>query len=209
VASIEDRILREGNRSDALAIWTTLREGGWIRQSIPDVQHPLTNGEFRIPFFRHGFDWVPADSSCSRVEQVSNEGRLRITLPGDQPDACVLLRQYVPLAAGRTYNLTWRANTPDAESSRGLAWHIRTVPPKNAEETVSGDLFDSPGAWQFRAPASEVAMLSLEYNRPKGHVRAAGTVMLASVSLDGNWPQQSECSFRSIASFFTIDAYNE
>ena len=186
VASIEDRILREGDRRNALAIWTSLREGGWIRQSIPDVRHPLTNGDFSIPFFRHGFDWEPADSSCSQVEQVSNADRVRITLPGDQPGACVLLRQYVPLAAGRIYNLTWRANTQDAESSRGLAWHIRTVPQKNAEETVSGDLFDSPRTWQFRAPSSEVAMLSLEYNRPKGHLRAAGTVTLASVSLDAN-----------------------
>jgi len=99
VASIEDRILRDGNRQDALAIWTRLHEGGWIRQSIPNVQHPLTNGDFRIPFFRHGFDWEPADSSCSRVEQVSNAGRVRITLPGDQADACVLLRQYARCGA--------------------------------------------------------------------------------------------------------------
>ncbi|HEY3453453.1 MAG TPA: hypothetical protein VGK64_02550 [Bryobacteraceae bacterium] len=184
VASIEDQILREGNRQNALAIWTSLREGGWIRQGIPNVQHPLTNGDFRIPFFRHGFDWAPADSSCSRMEQISNTGRVRITLPGDQPDACVVLRQYVPLAAGRIYSLTWRAHTQDADKSRGLAWHIKAVPPTIAEETSSSDLFDSPGSWQFRAPASEVAMLSLEYNRPKGYVRAAGTVTLESASLE-------------------------
>ncbi len=184
VASIEDRILREGNRQDALAIWTSLREGGWIRQSVPNVQHPLTNGDFRIPFFRHGFDWALADSSCSQVEQVPNAGRVRITLSGDQPDACVVMRQYVPLAADRAYSLTWRANTQDADSSRGLAWHIRGMPQKIGEETASGDLFDSPGTWQFRAPASEVAMLSLEYNRPKGYVRAAGAVTLESVSLE-------------------------
>ena len=184
VASIEDRILREGNQRDALAIWTSLREGGWIHQSIPNVQHPLTNGDFRVPFFRHGFDWASADSNCSQLEQVSNAGRVRIRLSGDQPDACVLLRQYVPLAAGKIYSLSWRANTQGADSSRGLAWHIRAMPQKIGEETASGDLFDSPGAWQFRAPASEVAMLSLEYNRPQGYVRAAGTVTLESASLE-------------------------
>jgi hypothetical protein len=187
VASIEDQILGEGNRRDGLAIWTSLKAGRWISQSIPDPRRPLTNGNFRMPFFRHGFDWAPQDSSCGRVEQFRHEGQVRISLPGDQPDTCVLLRQYVPLAAGRVYSLAWRVSTQDPDKRRGLAWHVRPLPRNiGGEDIASSDLFDSPGVWQFRAPASDVAMLSLEYNRPKGYVRAAGTIALESVALEGN-----------------------
>jgi hypothetical protein len=184
VASIEDQVLREGDRSDGLAIWTSLKDGGWIHQSIPDARHPLTNGDFRLSFFRHGFDWAPADSNGARVEQFPDTGRVRIALSGDQSDHCVLLRQYVPLARGSVYSLAWRASAPDLDTSRGLTWHVRGMPAKAGGDIASSDLLDSAGGWQFRAPASEVAMLSLEYSRPAGHVRAAGTVTLGSVSLE-------------------------
>jgi hypothetical protein len=186
VASIEDQILREGDRRDGLAVWTSLKDGGWIGQGIPDVRHPLTNGDFRIPFFRHGFDWAPMDSTAARLEQLRDMGRVRISLSGDQPDHCVLLRQYVPLAAASVYSLAWRASAPDEGAHRGLAWHLRAMPSGAGEDLISGDLLDSSGAWQFRAPASDVAMLSLEYSRPEGQVRAAGTVTLEAVSLEGH-----------------------
>jgi hypothetical protein len=183
VASIEDQILSNGDRRDGLAIWTSLKDGGWIHHSIPDSEHPLTNGNFRVPFFRHGFDWSPMDSTGAQVEQFRDTHVVRISLSGEQRDHCVLLRQYVPLAPGSVYNLTWRIAAPDGSS--GLAWHLRPMPAKAMDDLVSGDLLkSSPALWQFRAPASEVAMLSLEYSRPLGSVRVAGTVMLDSVSLE-------------------------
>jgi hypothetical protein len=182
VASIEDQILSNGDRRDGLAIWTSLKDGGWIHHGIPDSEHPLTNGDFRVPFFGHGFDWSPMDSTGARVEQFRDARAVRISLSGEQRDRCVLLRQYVPLAPGRVYTLAWRTATPDA--SGGLAWHVRAVPAKADDDLISGDLVgSSPALWQFRAPASELAMLSLEYSRPPGRVRAAGTVTLESVSL--------------------------
>jgi tetratricopeptide (TPR) repeat protein len=180
VASIEDRILRNGDRRDGLAIWTSLKNAGWIRHSIPDSERPLTNGDFRLPFYRHGFDWSSIDSAGARVEQFHESHVVRISLSGEQPDHCVLLRQYVPLSPGSAYNLAWRTVTPDS----GLAWHLRAMPAKVEDELVSDNLSGPGGAWQFRAPASEVGMLSLEYSRPLGRVRAAGTITLESVSLE-------------------------
>jgi hypothetical protein len=179
LASIEDRILGAGDRRDGLAIWTSLKNGGWIPHGIPNSEHPLTNGDFRIPFYRHGFDWAPMDSIGARVEQFHDAPVVRISLSGEQPDRCVLLRQYVPLSPGSVYNLRWRAAAPDG----GLAWHLRAMPAKEAAGLVSGDL-SSSAQWQFRAPASEVGMLSLEYSRPLGRVRAAGAITLESVSLE-------------------------
>jgi hypothetical protein len=183
VASIEDQILSDGDRRDALAIWTSLKDGGWIHHGIPDSEHPLTNGDFRVPFFRHGFDWAPMDSTGARVEQFRDTHVVRISLSGEQRDHCVLLRQYVPLAPGSVYNLAWRIATPDATA--GVTWHLRAIPAQAGSDLVSGDLLaSSPALWQFRAPSAELAMLSLEYSRPLGSVRAAGTVTLESVSLE-------------------------
>ncbi len=181
VASIEDRILNAGDRGDALAIWTSLKDSGWIHHGVPDSEHPLTNGDFRVPFYRHGFDWSSIDATGARVEQFRDAHVVSISLSGEQPDHCVLLRQYVPLSPGGVYELSWRTATGDAGS--GLAWHLRAVPVNGSANLVSGDL-SSPAPWQFHAPASDVAMLSLEYSRPLGRVRAAGTVTLESVSLE-------------------------
>jgi hypothetical protein len=178
VASIEDQILNAGDRNDALAIWASLKDGGWIPHGVPDNGHPLTNRDFRVPFYRHGFDWASIDATGARVEQFRDQRVVRISLTGEQPDHCVLLRQYVPLSPGSLYKLAWRT-TQDAGA--GLAWHLRAV--AGAGELVSDDL-SAPPRWQFRAPASEVAMLSLEYSRPLGSVRAAGTVTLEYVSLE-------------------------
>jgi hypothetical protein len=62
---------------------------------------------------------------------------------------------------------------------------LRAIPARAGNDLVSGDLLaSSPALWQFRAPASELAMLSLEYSRPLGTVRAVGTVTLESVSVE-------------------------
>jgi hypothetical protein len=149
------------------ALDTAASVPGWIRHGIPDSERPLTNGDFRLPFYRHRFDWSSIDSAGARVEQFHESPVVRISLSGEQPDHCVLLRQHVPLSPGS-----------------GLAWHLRAMPAKVEDELVSDNLSGPGGAWQFRAPASEVGMLSLEYSRPLGRVRAAGTITLESVSLE-------------------------
>ena len=168
LASIEDRLLGEDDARDALAIWGHLASGGWIQHTVPDPKHPLTNGDFRVPFYRHGFDWAPVDAAGTRTEQYG--GAVHVSLSGDQPEHCVLLRQFVPLARGGAYTLEWRAVT----QINGLAWHV---------EKQSADLLATGARWQFQAPASEVAVLSLEYDRPPGRVRESGTVTLESVTL--------------------------
>lgn len=184
VASIEDQILNAGDRRDALAIWTSLKDGAWIPHGIPSVAHPLTNGDFRFPFFRHGFDWAPIDSAGARVEQFRDARAVRISLSGEQRDRCVLLRQYVPIEPRGVYGLAWRTTKQDADLGSGLAWHVRAMPPQSGDDLVSGNLLGAEGAWRFRAPSSDAALLSLEYSRPVGRVRANGTITLQSVSLD-------------------------
>jgi hypothetical protein len=184
IASMEDRMLAEGAVHDALQVWNILKDAGWIRQRVPDANRPLTNGEFRIPFFRHGFDWVPIDSAGVRVEQFTDEPVARVSLSGDQPDHCVLLQQYVPIDPGASYSLQWQVKAQNLDRESGLAWHLHPVQGNSTGDLVSGDLFGSPSIWKVRSAfTAPVCLLSLEYTRPLGRVRASGVAMLEGVSL--------------------------
>jgi tetratricopeptide (TPR) repeat protein len=204
IASMEDRMLAEGDTRSALQVWTSLKDGGWIRQSVPDEKHPLTNDSFRLPFLRHGFDWLTPENAGVKIEQFPEEeakpaanarpgdksvsgdkGVVRISLSGEQPEHCILLQQYVPLEPGADYLLGWQAQTRDLGAESGLAWHVRLMPGKPAADLVSNDLFAAPASWKFHAPASAQSfVLSLEYTRPLGRVRSNGAAILNSLALN-------------------------
>ncbi len=184
--AIEDRLLATGDRGPALSVWTSMVRAGWLHQGIPSDGHPITNGHFKIAFFRHGFDWIPAELDGIRLEQLPSEGLLRIQFSGDQPERATLLEQYLPLNGDRTYQFRWNIESRLADSPSGLTWHLRPVESPAGFDLLSGDLTqpESEG-WRFRVPSGAgIYRLSLEYARPLGHVRARGTVTLKSVYSD-------------------------
>ncbi len=182
--AIEDRLLAAGDRDRALHIWRTLAKAGWIQQNVPSTVRPVTNGDFRIPLFRHGFDWLPAAMEGLRVTPFPSTGMLRMELSGDQSENCMLLRQYMPVQPGGVYTFVWRATTQLAESPSGIKWHLKSAKTDKESGPASADLSVSPiGMWRIRAPLdSDIGVLSLEYSRPLGHLRARGAVVLRSVS---------------------------
>lgn len=184
VAAIEDRLIAEGQRDQALQIWTSMVKSGWLHEGIPSAQQPLTNGNFQTSLFRHGFDWIPAETEGVRIEESPAEGLIRVHFSGNEPEHCVVLQQYMPMEAGRRYSFRWQATSIPSDTLSGLTWHLRPV--GNAVELglVSSDLGLSPsGNWTVRAPqGSELCLLTLEYARPLGHLRASGTFILKSVS---------------------------
>jgi tetratricopeptide (TPR) repeat protein len=185
IASALDHVLASGDLHTGLQIWTTLRDGRWIPQSVPDADRPLTNGDFHWPFYKHGFDWAPAETEAVHIQQFVNEPSIDIGLSGDQPEHCELLRQYVAIESGFLYKLQWKAEAQGIPAGSGLAWHLR---PANADERIditSIDLLRAPQAWEFVAPPKVTGfMLTLEYDRALGHVRPAGHTLLRSVSLN-------------------------
>jgi tetratricopeptide (TPR) repeat protein len=183
IAASLDQVLAGGEWHTGLQIWTTLRDGRWIPQSVPDANHPLTNGDFRLPFYRHGFDWVSAETEGVRIQQFTHEPSLDIGLSGDQPEHCELLRQYVAVEAGFLYRLQWKAEAQGIPAGSGLAWHLRA---SNSDAGIqSGDLLNAPQSWDFVAPPNVSGfLLTLEFNRALGHVRPAGHLTLRSVSMN-------------------------
>ena len=184
VAAIEDRLVARGDGHSALEIWSSLSNAGWIQDGVPSPSSPVTNGNFEHPFYQHGFDWTTLNAPGVRIEQIPSESLLRLQFSGDEPERCLLLQQYIPLEANRTYDLRWRLQTVLAEEPSGLRWHIRPVTLSPGDEILSGDLgAKGSSEWKFRAPTGGgLSLLTLEYARPLGHLRTRGTVMLKSVS---------------------------
>lgn len=181
----EDRILAAGQVQPALDIWRTLLAAGWLHTPAPTPAFPLTNGDFANPSLRHGFDWVPSAHEAITLEQSPAEKTLRIALSGDEPEHCVILQQYVPLEPNRAYRLQWQTDGDGIQTPSGLAWHIHPVGATTSTDLSAGDLLSSSrGAWDFQSPpASALCLLTLEYSRPLGKLRANGSLALHSVLL--------------------------
>ncbi len=184
IGPLEDRLLGAGDLSAARAIWQSMSQAKWVALPLPTPAHPLNNGRFNIPFFAHGFDWAPVSTPGVELIQSPSNGLFRVALSGNQPEDCILLRQYVPLERNRSYRLQWQAEGQALDSPSGLAWHLYPVPNPKALDWTSSDLLAQPApAGQFQSGAGDLYLLTLEYTRPLGSIRATGTAILRSVSL--------------------------
>lgn len=181
----EDRILAAGQLRPALDVWRTMGHAGWIHVPVPTPASPITNGDFARTFLGHGFDWVPSAAPGLTIEQSSEEKNVEISLSGDEPEHCVLLQQYIPLEPNHAFHLQWQAEARSLEAPSGLAWHIRSVAAATPVDLLAGDVLPGPrGTWDFRSPStSDVCLLTLEYRRPLGKLRANGSLTLHSVFL--------------------------
>jgi tetratricopeptide (TPR) repeat protein len=182
-----DHMLAAGYLKPALRVWSTLEGAGWLDEPVPNDRRPLTNGDFRGRFYRHGFDWMNAGNPGTRLQQHPDAPDVRISLYGDEAEKVTLLQQYVAVAPGQRYQMTWQVQGEDLLIPTGLAWHLHSVRLANGApgpELVSGDLLSAQHGWTFVAPSKvNVFLLALEYTRPLGNIPARGAVTLKSVAL--------------------------
>jgi hypothetical protein len=117
----------------------------------------ITGPNFEAPQTGHGFDWRRI-----RSEGVQHPFPGRIQLSGDQAESVELLRQYVGgLHPGTMYQVQWKFSV----EVPGLEWRMNGQPVTSFVVT------------------SEVALLSLWYQRPTGEVRAEASFDLSGVTL--------------------------
>ncbi len=184
IAAIEDRLLAAGYDRPALQIWSTLSQSGWISQTIPTTANPLTNGGFRLPFYPHGFGWTPIESPGIAIIHYPDQASVRFEFSGDEAEHSVLLQQYVPVAPGCGYRLTWQPASDDITTPSGLAWRMRPITGTATDEMQSGDLLDSNRIWNVHIPQGiHLCLLMLEYRRALGTVRPRGSLTLSSVAM--------------------------
>jgi hypothetical protein len=186
IAPTLDRIVAAGDLASALDIWKSMSDAKWIELPVPTSAHPLSNGDFQMPFFRHGFDWTPISSPGVTSEQSLAAKDVRITFSGAEAEHVALLQQYIPLDPNCHYRFEWQAESNGIESPSGLAWHLYPVPNDTDASLSAGDLLASaPSTWDFTSPANaSLCLLTLDYTRPLGVTRANGDVTLRSVSME-------------------------
>jgi hypothetical protein len=186
IAPTVDRLLAAGDVASALDIWKSMSQAKWIDLAVPTSAHPLSNGDFRVPFFRHGFDWAPISSPGVAIEQFPAAKNVRITFSGTEPEHFVLLQQYLLLDPNCRYRLRWQAPSHGIELPSGLVWRLHGIQNDSQTNVAAGELLSNPpGNWDFTPPANAIlCLLTLEYTRPLGSTRLSGDVTLQSVSLE-------------------------
>lgn len=183
LAGIEDRLFAAGDLDSASSVWAAMSQARWIHEDVPTPAHPLTNGDFDRQSYGHGFDWVTLSVPGVAVDPFPDLKELRITLSGQQPERCELLRQYVPVESGAEYQLQWKATAGGLNAPSGLEWHLKDLAANAGAGIASPDLLNRDAEWRFRAPAANFCLLTLEYARPVGTTMANATVKLHSVSM--------------------------
>jgi hypothetical protein len=157
-----DQLLLAGDAA-ALDVWLS------AGQTAPSG---IFNGDFDTPPLNHGFDWKPIESPG--VTHVSSN---RISLGGQEGEACSLLQQTLMLAAGKRYRLQWEARTSGIKSPSGLEWRVAG---QRATLLPSEDW--TPAEVAFNAK-ERFELLELAYRRPVGEARAEGNIELRHIRL--------------------------
>ncbi|HXE14783.1 MAG TPA: hypothetical protein VN633_21835 [Bryobacteraceae bacterium] len=190
LGSVEDRLLQSARREDAIHIWTAMQRHGWVSAPAPSLSNPIPTGSLHEPVFGHGFGWWRPQVSGVLSDQFPSLGKLTFSFDGTEAETCRLLQRFIPVAGAKSYNFNWQAESLDLQGSSGLRWRIYPVLPENDKDRV---FLTSPevlkngqqdGSWQFVTPAGwRVALVTLEYERPLGQVRAEGSVSLSNISI--------------------------
>ena len=210
-AAILDRFLQAGSVEQALHLWRRLTAAHWLSPyTTPSAARPLTNGKFQLPLLGHGFDWSAPPVAGVTFDQFLDLGQIRFTFSGTQPEACLLLAQYLPLQPGRRYRLVWTAAMDRIAPANGVTWRIDSFQNGSALPIATGmtspdvtSAHDAEAFWEFQAPDSSVSgteprtqasgehldpkprlfLITLEYSRPIGKIRIEGALSLRNVSL--------------------------
>lgn len=190
LGSVEDRLLQSARREDAIHIWTVMHRHGWVNAPAPSLSNPIPTDSLHEPVFGHGFGWLRPQVSGVLSDQFPSLGKLTFSFDGTEPETCRLLQRFIPVGGSKTYNFNWQAESLDLQGSSGLRWRIYPVLPESDKDRV---LLTSPevlkngqqdGLWQFVTPAGwRVGLVTLEYERPLGQVRAEGSVSLSNISI--------------------------
>jgi len=166
-----DALLDAGEAAKAREIWVAL---GFAAPS------GIVSADFDAPRLGHGFDWRLLTVPGVTHVELDTPAALRIVTSGQQPEACELLRQYVIVQAGAKYVLRWEARTNGFPMATGLEWRLG-----GAHGAVGASADWSPGEMRVVGAAGIVSLgvVSLNYQRPSGEVRAEGQVELRHVTL--------------------------
>jgi len=124
------------------------------------------------------FPWRAEETGGATVRQEDG-GAWRIALSGDQPEQCLLLSAIKPVSPG-DYRLSWNSDRQITRGEPGLSWNVLAEGSGQSLGSVSAQesqlAFAIPGGMQ-------AVHLQLQYQRPRGSVRAEGIIRFHDISL--------------------------
>jgi tetratricopeptide (TPR) repeat protein len=133
----------------------------WRATSLGEVS-------FESPRVGRGFDWQRVEGpGVTHIEIDQPRRAHRVKFNGSQPESCELLRRVFKLEAGRSYTLRWQSQA----EFQGMEWRIGERRGALAEGQIA-----------FKAE-SDLATLTLWYQRPSGQVRAEGSAEVWGVEV--------------------------
>lgn len=178
-------LLAAGAPRPALAAWNRLCARKLIGYAplSPAQGLALTNGDFQLEFGPAGFDW--RDNAVPGVSLRRGAAFLNISFSGKQPEKSEILWQYMPLQAGRTYEIDFEYQTQNIEPGAGPAWKITAGPGAADLTLISPRLSNS--AWKpetlvFRG-CDGLARLALAYERAPGTTRIQGLLSVRALRI--------------------------
>lgn len=163
------------------AIWTALREKGWVTADATTVNNPSFD---RAPADSR-FDWLLREAPGAH-STITPHG-LKSEFDGNEPENLLLAEQAVILHPG-DYVLTYSCRTTGIAPDTGLHWEIaRDSSSPTAPVIVTPDLFGDTQQ-NISVPftvSGETALfrIRLIYRRALGTTRIAGTLVIPSVQI--------------------------
>ncbi len=140
--AVADALIAAQSADAAWSLWTAAGFGGV---------------NFESPRVDRAFDWLRiASPGVAHLDIDQPRSAHRITLNGNQPESCDLLRRVLKLEPGLRYTLSWQSEPQPS----GVEWRIAGQRAALKDREL-----------QFNAPA-ELVTLTLAYERPHGEVRA-------------------------------------
>jgi len=165
-----DALIEADHATEARALWRAM---GFPK--LTGVVHP----DFEVPQVGHAFDWRLSEGpGIAHTDLDQPRSMHRVALNGRQGESCELLRQIVVLEPQADYTLRWEARTDGLASPTGIEWRIA-----GAKGAIPASPGGAEGELEFTA-TSDLAPLTLYYERPSGEPRAEGSVELWHVRIE-------------------------
>lgn len=146
-----DRLIAANHYQAAQRLASALFAKQVLPYPAPTATKPLTNGDFRIAVFHHGFDWLfavpPNMVPGVTIDQFPESAKLHFSFSGQQPENCRLIEQYVILEPRAQYRMEWDASSDSIPRESGFTWRLVPIVnkatgngPNTAAMLVSPDL---------------------------------------------------------------------
>lgn len=145
----------------------------------------LTNAAFSTPPSGRTFDWRFLPTAGLEAAAPQSPGSFTVALSGNQPESWRMLSQTVPVQPGQPCVLTYRMQLDVRSGASGLYW--KALAPTTAlapatPEKLLALASDSAGTLRF-TPSGPLVTIALDYERPRGETRLAGSVRVESLRL--------------------------